>query len=58
MRIFTGILVSLVMALSVGAERVNAESTEMVKADPMDMILYDSLIALEEFLDDPHWIGL
>jgi lipid-binding SYLF domain-containing protein len=49
-RILTGFLISLVMTLSVGAERVKAESTEM--------LLYDCYVALEEFLDDPQWIGL
>lgn len=50
MRIFTGFLISLVMILSFGAGRVKAESGEM--------LLYDSLVALEKFLDDPQWIGL
>ncbi|UCE63695.1 MAG: lipid-binding SYLF domain-containing protein [Nitrospirota bacterium] len=38
------------MFLSVGAGQTKAESTEM--------LLYDCYIALEEFLDDPHWVGL
>ena len=50
MRLLTVFLISLVMILSV--------ATESVKAESVEMLLYDSLIGFEEFLDDPQWVGL
>ena len=50
MRLLTVLFISLVMILSIATENAKAESVEM--------LLYDSLIGFEEFLDDPQWVGL
>ncbi|MDX1412396.1 MAG: lipid-binding SYLF domain-containing protein [Nitrospirales bacterium] len=50
MRVLTAVLLFVLMFFPIGVERAQAES--------VDMLIYDSFIALEEFLDDPQWIGL